>query len=54
VQGQQCGLSSSKTITTLTIQPNAGQAILNAPTTFAAGGFATFVMDGTGTWHITG
>jgi hypothetical protein len=35
--GQSVGLVTTQTITALTVSPNAGQTLLNAPTTLAAG-----------------
>lgn len=54
VQGQMVSISSSQKITALTLNPNTGQAILNAPTTLAAGTFVSYIMDGANTWHIIG
>ena len=51
--GQVVSISTSKAITAFTLSANAGQTILNAPTTLAAGAFANFIFDGA-TWHTTG
>lgn len=51
---QVVSISTSKAITALTLSANAGQTILNAPTTLAAGGFVNFIMDASNTWHIIG
>jgi hypothetical protein len=52
--GQEVSISTSRAITAFTLNANAGQTILNAPTTLAAGGFVTYIMDFSNTWHITG
>jgi hypothetical protein len=45
-------ISSSQIITALTVSPNSGQSILNAPTTLAAGAGVSFVYDTTtATWY---
>ena len=50
VNAQETCVSSSQTITSLTVQANAGQSIVAAPTSMAAGGFCYIYNAATTTW----
>jgi hypothetical protein len=50
VNGQETCVSSSQTITALTVQANAGQLIVAAPTSLSAGGFCYVYYLATTTW----
>lgn len=48
--GQETCVSSSQTVTALTVQANAGQSIIAAPTSMSAGGFCYLYNLSTTTW----
>jgi hypothetical protein len=50
VDAQQVCVTSSQTITALTVNANAGQSIIAAPTSMSAGGFCYFYVIGSTTW----
>lgn len=50
--GQTIEVGTTQTITGLTVSPNAGQTVYNAPTTLIAGsGFAYYYRQATNTWY---
>lgn len=53
--GDTVGISSTQAITALTISPNAGQTVADAPTSFAIGGSVRFLYRATNTtWYRIG
>jgi hypothetical protein len=52
INGQEIRVSSSETVTALTVSPNTGQSIKNAPTTLTAGsGFGYIYQSDNTTWY---
>lgn len=52
VDGQRVEVYTSQTITTLTVSPNAGQSVMTAPTTLAAGKkFSSLYRSTNSTWY---
>ena len=50
--GQTIQVSSSQTVTALTVSPNTGQTLLNAPTTLLAGvGFSYYYNTANAVWY---
>lgn len=50
--GQVIQISTTQTVTALTVNPNAGQTVMNAPTTLNGGsGFSYYYSSSTSTWY---